>query len=100
MILFDGEKTYYYNDSSADRESRILKNEGKDTSSLTDDQLNTIADTKKDLYGDLYKEFKANGISVQINRASGEIAMDSQLSSSAAILQSSARTAKIFSKSS
>lgn len=54
-----------------------LKNEGKDTSSLTDDQLNTIADTKKDLYDDLYKEFKANGISVQINRASGEIAMDS-----------------------
>lgn len=77
MILFDGEKTYYYNDSSADRESRILKNEGEDISSLTDDQLNTIADTKKDLYDDLYKEFKANGISVQINRTSGEIAMDS-----------------------
>lgn len=77
LILFDGEKTYYYNDSSADRESRILKDEGADSSSLSNDQLEKIASTKKDLYDDLYKEFEKNGISVQINRSTGEISMDS-----------------------
>lgn len=75
LVLFDGEKVYYYNDSQTDRTQRIMASQGVDD--LSDDELKKIADTTDDLYDDLSKEFEANGITVQINRESGEISMDS-----------------------
>ena len=75
LVLFDGEKVYYYNDTQTDRTQRIMASQGVD--GLSDDELKKIADTTDDLYDDLAKEFEANGITVQINRESGEICMDS-----------------------
>lgn len=77
IMLLDGEKIYSYTDDVTDREARILNSEGIDTDSMDSEELEAIAQKKSDLYDDLYNEFKANGISVQINRATGEIAMDS-----------------------
>lgn len=77
IILLDGEKEYYYTDSITNREARIMKSEGVDVDSIDEDALKEIAEKKSDLYDDLYNEFDANGISVQINRSTGEIAMDS-----------------------
>lgn len=77
VVLFDGNKVYYYNESITDREARILESDGADTDSLDDNKLQEIAEKKSDLYDDLKAEFEANGISVNINRATGEIAMDS-----------------------
>lgn len=77
IILFDGEKAYYYTDSISDREARIMKSEGIDVDNVDEDKLKEIAEKKADLYDDLYNEFSANSISVQINRSTGEIAMDS-----------------------
>ena len=53
-----------------------MKSEGIDTDAIDEETMKEIAEKKADLYDDLYNEFKANGISVQINRATGEIAMD------------------------
>lgn len=77
VILLDGEKEYYYTDSITNREARIMKSEGVDVDSIDEDTLKEIAEKKSDLYDDLYNEFEENGISVQINRSTGEIAMDS-----------------------
>ncbi len=77
IILLDGEKEYYYTDSITNREARIMKSEGVDVDSIDEDTLKEIAEKKSDLYDDLYNEFVANGISVQINRSTGEIAMNS-----------------------
>lgn len=77
VVLFDGNKVYYYNESITDREARILESDGADVDSLDDNKLQEIAEKKSDLYDDLKAEFESNGISVNINRATGEIAMDS-----------------------
>ena len=75
VIFLDGEKAYYYTDSIIDREERQLDN----ADGLTEDQIKNIAEKKSDLFDDLQKEFEANGINVTINRAAGEIAMDSSV---------------------
>lgn len=77
IILLDGEKVYYYTDSVTDREAHIMKSTGTDVDGMDDAVLEKIAEKRSDLYDDLCKEFEANGISVQINRSTGEIAMDS-----------------------
>lgn len=77
VILLDGSNVYYYNDSVTDREARLLEADGINADSIDDNKLQEIAEKKSDLYDDLKAEFAANGISVNINRATGEIAMDS-----------------------
>lgn len=77
VVLFDDSKVYYYNDSITNREARILKADGVDAGSLDDSKLQEIAEKKADLYDELKAEFEANGITVNINRSTGEIAMDS-----------------------
>ncbi len=77
LILFDGEKEYYYTDSVIDREERLLSADGE--FDLDDEQIEKIAEKKSDLFDDLYNEFASNGISVTINRATGEITMDSSV---------------------
>lgn len=76
IVLLDGEKAYYYTDSVTDREARIMKSTGTDVDGMDEDTLQKIAEKSSDLFDDLYKEFEVNGISVQINRSTGEIAMD------------------------
>lgn len=76
IILLDGENEYYYTDSITAREARILAEDG-DVSSLTDEEIQAIAEKKSNLFDDLLKEFEDNGINATINRSTGEIAMDS-----------------------
>lgn len=76
IMLFDEGKIYDYTDDVTEREARILKSEGIDTDALDEETIKEIAEKKEDLYDALYNEFKANGITVQINRSTGEIAMD------------------------
>ncbi len=77
VILLDGNNVYYYNDSITDREARLLKADGINADSLDDNKLQEIAEKKSDLYDELKAEFETNGITVNINRSTGEIAMDS-----------------------
>ena len=79
VILFDGEKTYYYNDSELDRESRLLREQGVDTAQVEEEKLKEIAEKKSDLFDDLKAEFEKNGISVSINRSTGELVMDASV---------------------
>ena len=76
LILLDGEKTYFYTDSSTDREERILASEGLDTEKMEEEKIKEIAEKKSDLYDDLMKEFESAGIPATINRSNGEIIMD------------------------
>lgn len=82
IILTDGENTYYYTDTYwSYTKNEVEKNvdiEQVDTlNKMSEDELKKIEKKKSDLYDDLAKEFEANGISVKINRSTGEIAMDS-----------------------
>lgn len=75
IILLDGEKVYYYTDSVTMREARQLP----DGSKLTDDKAQEIAEKKTDLFEDLRTQLKTNGIEADINRATGEIALDTSV---------------------
>lgn len=75
VVLIDESNVYYYTDNSSDREARQLDFEG----GLTKDQLEAIAKKKSNLFDDLLKEFSDKGINVEINRATGEIAMDASV---------------------
>ncbi|MBQ5994545.1 MAG: OmpA family protein [Clostridia bacterium] len=75
IVFLDGEKVYYYTDSISSREAKQLDNAGN----LTDDQIKQIAEKKSDLFDDLQKEFEEQGINVTVNRALGEIAIDSSV---------------------
>lgn len=77
IVLLDGEKVYYYTDNITQREARVLANDGVDVGQMTDEQIEEIAEKKADLFDELQKEFEAKGIQVSINRATGEIALDS-----------------------
>ncbi len=77
IVLLDENMTYYYVDDISQREARILREQGTDVSSLTEEEIEEIAEKKADLFDDLYEEFKAQGINVAINRGTGEITMDS-----------------------
>lgn len=75
IVFLDGEKVYYYIDDISSREERQL--DGAD--GLSEDQIKEIAEKKSDLFDDLTKEFEEQGINVSVNRALGEIAIDSSV---------------------
>lgn len=82
IVLTDGENVYYYNDSYSQRNmSSIYKNIDSEQinslNSLTESELKEIAEKKTDLFSDLANAFNDAGISVQVNKETGEIAMDS-----------------------
>ena len=77
IILFDGNKTYYYTDDITQREARALEDQGADISGLTEDEIKEIAEKKADLFDELQSEFEAKGINATVNRSTGEIAVDS-----------------------
>lgn len=79
IILLDGKQAYYYTDSVTQREARILKESGENAGTLSEEEIKEIAEKKADLFEDLSKEFEAQGINVNINRVTGEIAMDSSV---------------------
>ncbi len=84
IVLTDGNKVYYYNDTSMDR-NKIILNEyvtedqtGK-LETLTEAQLEAIAKKKENLMQDLAKAFDGAGIKVTVDEKSGELAMDSSV---------------------
>lgn len=84
LVLTDGDKVYYYNDSYSDRTSGILNNfltedqTGK-LDNMSDSQLGAILEKKENLMDDLAKAFETAGIKVSVDQSSGEIAMDSAI---------------------
>ena len=70
FVLTDGKDTYYYYDSSSDRQKRL--NDGYEFNS---DETEMI----EDLYLELATEFANNGIGAFINRQTGEICLDSDV---------------------
>ena len=76
VILLDGSKAYNYTDDVTSREARVLKDQGVDTDTLTEDQIKEIAEKKADLFDDLYEAFQEKNINATINRRTGEIALD------------------------
>ena len=79
VILFDGEKIYNYSDSDIQREVRALEEQGVDVASLTDNEIEAIAEKKADLFEDLLTAFQAEGIDATINRSTGEIMLDATI---------------------
>lgn len=79
IILLDGNKEYYYTDSITKREARVLEDQGVDVDNISEEKIKEIAEKKADLFDELYNEFEANGIKVNINRSTGEIAMDASV---------------------
>lgn len=71
IILFDGEKEYYYTDDISMREARQLGD-----TDIDDEKIKEIAEKKEDLFNDLKTEFEKEGINASINKATGEIALD------------------------
>lgn len=84
IVLTDGANVYYYNDTYSDRNSNILNNfvtedqTGK-LDNMSESQLEAIVEKKENLMDDLANAFKDAGISVSVDQASGEIAMDSSI---------------------
>ncbi len=79
IMLFDGEKIYDYTDDISAREARSLKDQGVDMSDLTDEEIEEIANKKSDLFDDLKRAFEEEGIKANINKSTGEIALDASV---------------------
>ena len=84
IVLTDGTTTYYYNDTRSDYYKINLSNylaveDGEKIDSLSDSQLEAIAEKKENLLGDLVTAFEAAGIKVTVNEATGELAMDASV---------------------
>lgn len=82
IILTDGTNTYYYNDSYRQHnESSIYDNmDSEQTDALkdmSDADVEKIAKKKDDLLTDLTAAFMNAGITVNVDKETGEIAMDS-----------------------
>lgn len=83
-VLTDGEKMFYYTETITSRYLSRLSNgmsseELSALATLTDAQIKEIAQKKEDLLTELMNAFKAEGISVSVDTATGEIAMDSSV---------------------
>lgn len=84
LILTDGEKTCYYNDSYSNYYKSNLKNFTSEDNTgkidtLDEAEIKKIAEKKESLIDDLVKEFGSAGIKVNVNAATGELAMDASV---------------------
>lgn len=79
FVFIEAENAYYYNRTPNLREKESLEADNIDTGTLTDEQLEAIAEKKSDLFDDLYDEFKVRGLNVTINRQTGEIGLDTAI---------------------
>ncbi len=78
LVFLDENKQYYYTDTLAMREAKMLS-EDYGNVTLSEQEITEIAEKKSDLYDDLYKEFEKEGIEVTIDRSTGEMFMDSSV---------------------
>ncbi len=82
IILTDGENTYYYTDTYwTYTKNDVVKNvdieQIETLNNMGEDELKNLEQKKTDLFSDLANAFNVAGISVQVNKETGEIAMDS-----------------------
>ncbi len=82
IILTDGENTYYYTDTywtytKNDVEKNVDIEQIETLNNMSEDELKNLEKKKTDLFSDLANAFNDAGISVQVNKKTGEIAMDS-----------------------
>ena len=79
MILTDGEKVYMYCNDDKKTTADGLGGEEIDLSALSDEEIAKLNTKKDNLLEDLVKAFEAKGITVAVNKQTGEIAMDSSV---------------------
>ena len=84
LVLTDGDNIYYYNETYSDRSrkgvaSHFTAEEKKRAEELDEAQLKKLFEKAEDLTADLEKAFSDAGISVTVNRETGEMAMDSSV---------------------
>lgn len=82
IILTDGKQTYYYTADLYDRYNSALGDnltveDAEMLENMDKDKLEQIVEKKADLLTDLAAAFKAAGLNVTIDEATGEIALDS-----------------------
>ena len=84
IILTDGTNTYFYTYDSIDRYKSdlndfITEDQTCKMDELSDSQIEQITQTKEDLLKDLANAFEDEGISVTMDAATGEMAMDASI---------------------
>ena len=84
IILTDGKNTYYQCDTSYSRDRRALssfigENVTGQLGSLTEGEIEEIAQKKDELIADLIAKFQDAGIDCTYNEATGEFAVDSSI---------------------
>ncbi|MBE6980966.1 MAG: OmpA family protein [Ruminococcaceae bacterium] len=82
VALTDGETVYYYTESYTSREAVAIgegmtQQEREQLQTLSDNEIQQIAQKKADLLEDLAKAYEEAGLNVSINTRTGEIALDS-----------------------
>lgn len=83
-VFTDGKNTYYYSDNSTSHSSAILgegltSDELSALGELTESELEAIVEKKDNLLDDLVAAFDKVGISVTVNKNTGELAMDTSV---------------------
>lgn len=84
MILSDGSKTYFFTQTTSDRNGNALGGgfsleDAQKLENLTQEKLEQIVQKRADLLADLAAAFQEAGIAVTINEESGEIMMDASV---------------------
>ena len=84
MILTDGSKTYFFTQTNSDRRGDALgggfsMEDANKLENLSAEKLAALLAKKADLLTDLAAAFEAAGLSVSINKESGEITMDASV---------------------
>lgn len=84
MILTDGNKTYFFQQTRADRNGNALGGgfaleDAQKLENLTDEKLEQIVQMRADLLADLAAAFQSAGLAVTIDQESGEIMMDASV---------------------
>lgn len=77
IILTDGDNTYYYNASYNQKLSdNISSDQASKLSELSDEKAEEIVEKRDALFDDLAAAFAAEGITAQVNKTTGEVALD------------------------
>lgn len=84
MILTDGEKTYFFTQTRADRSGNALGGgfsleDAQKLENMPDEKVQEIAQKRANLLSDLAAAFQKAGLAVTINEESGEITMDASV---------------------
>ncbi len=82
LVLYDGQQTYYYNDSYWVHYENLMKNnlteedQGK-LESLGESAVEQLVEKRSNLFDDLTAAFEAADLNVTVDKESGEIMLDS-----------------------